>query len=139
MSAASELIQAVEENGGHIRVEDGCLVIAPGEAAAPVMQELRQHKPKIIRLLQSRDLPTHDPAEWRPPFARWLDAACFRSPRWFTNAAHLHSAFCDWETARGEVPCRPDTFERLLEEWDFLIGEVDGVVLVFGLALREDL
>ena len=41
MSTALELIRAVEANGGLIRVEDGWLVIAPEDAAAPVMEELR--------------------------------------------------------------------------------------------------
>jgi len=31
MSTALELIQIVEANGGHLRVEDGWLVIAPGK------------------------------------------------------------------------------------------------------------
>jgi len=47
MSAALELIRAVEANGGRIRVEDGWLVIAPEDAAAPVMEELRQPRPKL--------------------------------------------------------------------------------------------
>jgi hypothetical protein len=84
------------------------------------------------------ELPPADPEEWRKPFVQWLDSACVRSPRWFTNVAHLHNAFCDWEIAQGEVPCRPETFDHLLKESDFLIGEVEEVVLVSGLALRED-
>jgi hypothetical protein len=54
MSAALELIQIVEANGGQLRVEDGWLVIAPGDAAEPVIEELRQHKPEIIELLAQR-------------------------------------------------------------------------------------
>jgi hypothetical protein len=52
--------------------------------------------------------------------------------------AARHNAFCDWEIARGEVPCNPDTFERLLEELGLLMGKVDGTVLVSGLTFRDD-
>jgi hypothetical protein len=54
MSSALELIQRVEANGGHLRVEDGWLVIAPGEAAAPVMEELREHKAELLAELARR-------------------------------------------------------------------------------------
>jgi hypothetical protein len=43
-----------------------------------------------------------------------------------------------WEVQRGGVPSTRDTFERLLTERGFLIGEVAGVVLVSGLIFRED-
>ncbi len=138
MSAALELIRAVEANGGQIRVEDGWLVIAPEDAAAPVMEALRQHKAEIIRLLESASIPPDDPAEWREPFAKWLDSACVRNPRCFGGVACLHIAFCEWEAGRGGVPCNRETFERLLTERGFLVGEVAGVVLVSGLTFRED-
>jgi hypothetical protein len=54
MSSALGLIRAVEANGGRLRVEDGWLVIAPGDAAEPVMGELRQYKAEIIDLLAQR-------------------------------------------------------------------------------------
>ena len=54
MNAALELVRAVEANGGRLRVEDGWLVIAPGNAAGPVIEELRQHKAEIIDLLAQR-------------------------------------------------------------------------------------
>jgi hypothetical protein len=54
MSAALELIRTVEANGGHLRVDGECLVIAPGEAAAPVIDELRQHKAELIVELARR-------------------------------------------------------------------------------------
>jgi hypothetical protein len=138
MSAAVELIQTVKANGGQIRVEDGWLVVAPEEAAAPMIEELRQHKAEIISLLDSASIPPHDPAEWQEPFVRWLDSACVLSPRCFGGVACLHIAFCEWESGRGEVPCTRDTFERLLRELGFLVGEVAGLVLVSGLILRED-
>ena len=51
---ALDLIQIVEANGGRLRVDGEYLVIAPGEAAAPVMEELRQRKTEIIELLAER-------------------------------------------------------------------------------------
>ena len=81
----------------------------------------------------------HDPTEWREPFTRWLKCACERSLRCFGGVACLHIAFCEWKSGRGGVPCNRETFERLLTELGFLIGEVSGVVLVSGLILREDL
>lgn len=48
MSAALELIRAVEANGGRFLVDGEYLVIAPGEAAAPVIDKLRQHKAELI-------------------------------------------------------------------------------------------
>jgi hypothetical protein len=138
MSAALELIRAVEANGGRIRVEDGWLVIAPEDAAAPVMEELRQHKAEIIGLLESASIPPDDPAEWRKPFAKWLNSACVCNPRCFGGVGCLHIAFCEWEAGRDGVPCNRDTFELLLKELGFLMGEVAGVVLVSGLTFRED-
>lgn len=138
MNAAFELIRAVEANGGRLRVEDGWLVIAPEDAAAPLMEELRQHKAEIIGLLESASTPPDDPAEWRKPFAKWLDSACVRNSRCFGGVACLHIAFCEWEAGRGGVPCNRDTFELLLKQLGFLMGEVGGVVLVSGLTFRED-
>lgn len=120
-----------------------CLKL-PSETAPHSYRERKETVPASPDLRATTSSPTTSeippdaPDEWREPFIRWLDVACVRSRRWFTNVAHLHNAFGNWEVARGEVPCRPDTFERLLEETDFLIGEVEGVVLVSGLALRED-
>ncbi len=54
MSAALELIRSVEANGGRFRVDGEYLVIAPGEAAAPVMEELREHKAELMAELARR-------------------------------------------------------------------------------------
>ena|ERR1035437_10065825 len=54
MSAALELIRAVEANGGRFRVDGEYLVIAPGEAAASVIDELRQHKAELLAELARR-------------------------------------------------------------------------------------
>jgi hypothetical protein len=52
--------------------------------------------------------------------------------------AALHLAYCEWEIARKGVPCDRETFERLLGELGFLMGEVERTMLVSGLVLRED-
>jgi hypothetical protein len=80
----------------------------------------------------------HDPTEWREPFARWLGFACVISPRCFGGVVCLHIAYSEWEVRQGGVPCTRDTFERLLTERGFLVGEVAGVVLVSGLILKDD-
>jgi hypothetical protein len=54
MSAALELIRTVEANGGRLRVDGKYLVIAPVEAAAPVMEEIRQHKAELMAELARR-------------------------------------------------------------------------------------
>jgi hypothetical protein len=86
----------------------------------------------------SDSAPLHAPAELREPFSRWLDTACVRSPRCFGGVACLRIAFCEWAVLRGGAPCTRDTFERLLKERGFLVGEVSGVIFVSGLTFRED-
>jgi hypothetical protein len=142
MSAALDLIQTVKANGGELRVDDGWLVITPEGAAAPVLEELRQHKAEIVALLQTARTQLDDPPDWladlREPFEQWLKSECVREPRCFGGARPLHLAFCEWETARNEAPCTRDAFERLLTELGFLIGKVNDDLLVSGLAFRND-
>ena len=90
------------------------------------------------RIAEPDSIPPADPAEWREPFVRWLDSACVLSPRCFGGVGCLHIAFCEWESGRGGVPCNRETFELLLTELGFLVGEVAGMVLVSGLTFRED-
>jgi hypothetical protein len=80
----------------------------------------------------------HHSVKWRKPFSRWLDSVCVRSPRCFGGVARLHIAFCEWAVRQGGPPCTRETFEWLLTERGFLVGEVSGVVLVSGLTFRED-
>jgi hypothetical protein len=132
MSAALELIETVRANGGRLRIERNSLVIAPDTAALPILADLRQHKSEIIQLLRD------DPAERRKPFVRWIDSACALHPRVFGGVSALHRYFCEWELAQGGVPCTRETFLCLLHELGFLTGEIEGVTLVSGLALRVD-
>jgi hypothetical protein len=139
MNTALDLIRTVEAKGGQLRVEDGWLVIAPDSAALPIVDELRQHKREIIRLLESRPaLPAHDPEAWRAPFVDWLDSQCALHQRAFGGLVCLHLAFCEWEQARGGVPCTRETFAALLEELGFLVGEIEETLLVSGLILKDD-
>ncbi len=85
------------------------------------------------------DHPPDTADAWREDFARWLDSACVCLPRCFGGVSRLHRAFCKWEVQRGGAPSTRDTFEKLLTERGFLIGEVAGHALVSGLIFREDL
>ncbi len=138
MNCAAELIRAVEANGGRFRVEDGWLVISPEHAAAPLLEDLRRHKEEIIGLLKATDVPCEDFETWRSDFGRWLDSSCSRLPRWFSGVSVLHLNFCEWEIIRSGVPCRRDTFVRLIEDFGFRVGEVEKTLLVSGLALKSD-
>ena len=139
MSTALELIKMVKANGGRMRVEGESLVIAPDSAALQIIDELREHKREIIRLLEDfQAIPAHDPEAWRAPFVEWLDSQCALHQRAFGGLVSLHLAFCEWEQARGGVPCTPDTFAALLAELGFLMAEVAGTVLVSGLILIDD-
>jgi hypothetical protein len=139
MSVALDLIETVRANGGKMRVEGDSLVIAPDSAALPIVEELRQYKREIIRLLESRPaVPAHDPEAWRAPFTEWLHSACTFHPRAFAGVRALHIAYCEWEIDRRGVPCSRETFETLLQELGFLMGEVERTLLVSGLIFRDD-
>src|SRR5271165_4521476 len=61
------------------------------------------------RFKLSDSIPSQDPAQWREPFVRWLDAACVVSPRCFGGFGCLHIAFCEWDAGRGGLPCSRET------------------------------
>ena len=84
------------------------------------------------------DRPTDDPEAWREDALRFIAAKCSYHPRWFGGVKVMHRVFCDWQIARNEVPCSLDTFTRLLGNLGLFVGEIDGVTLVSGLALEED-
>ena len=139
MSTALELIQTVRANGGRMRVDGDSLVIAPDSAALPIVDELRQRKEEIIRLLENRPaFPAADPEEWRAPFDEWLNSDCALHPRAFGGVTALHLAYCEWESTRNGVPCSRETFAALLAETGFLMGEIEGTLLVSGLIFKGD-
>ena len=51
---AADLIKAVEELGGSLRVDGEWLVIKPKVATPEMRAELRRHKPEIIAILRAR-------------------------------------------------------------------------------------
>jgi hypothetical protein len=81
---------------------------------------------------------TYDPAEWRAPFVQWVTSACTYHPRVFGSVSKLHLAFCEWEITNGGVPCTRETLVCLLQELEFLVGEINGVLLVSGLTFLDD-
>lgn len=54
LNSVPELIRAVESAGGRFMVDGGRLGIVPATAAAPVMEELRQHKAELLAELARR-------------------------------------------------------------------------------------
>jgi hypothetical protein len=51
---AKELVQAVEADGGHIRVDGSDLVITPRSVAAPLRAQLIEHKQEMVGFLSVR-------------------------------------------------------------------------------------
>jgi hypothetical protein len=132
MSAALELIRAVKARGGQIRIDCGDIVIAPKEAAMPILEELRTHKAEILALLQPR---ADDPESWRAPFVEWIDANCVPFERASSGLVVLHRLYL----AQAAQPCTRDVFRAMLAELCFPIREVGGTELVDGLILKDDL
>jgi hypothetical protein len=140
MSPALELIRKVEEAGGRFRVEDNYLVVAPKDAIAHLLGDLRKHVEEVIHLLQSsvsRPVPPIDIEEWREPFAEWLDSRCAVHPRCSARLNSLFTSYSEWEIHHLEVPVvpTPEIFVQLLAEHGFSMVEACGTVLVRGLAL----
>ncbi len=136
MSAALDLIRKVEANGGHLRVDGEYRVIAPGEAAAPVMEELREHKAEIIGLLQSQpDLPAITPID--DGWGLWLLERCVYRDRWWGGAGALCLDLARWRADHGQpVPASRRAFVTALQTEGFQVTS-DG--LVYGLVLKADL
>ncbi len=136
MSAAFDLIRAVEANGGHIRVDGEYLVIAPGDAAEPVIEELRQHKAEIIGLLQNRlDSPVEGTQDVGSGL--WLLERCVYRDRWRGGTSALYVDLVRWCVDHGRpVPASRAAFVMELQAEGFQVTS-DG--LVYGLTLRDDL
>ena len=137
MSAALKLIQRIESSGGQIRVEDGCLVIAPATAAEPVIEELRQHKTELIALLQSRTEQEEDSAPGSDALGLWMLARCVYRDRCFGGVGALYLDLARWCAEQGRpMPASRRAFAVELQTEGFVLT-ADG--LVYGLMLREDL
>jgi hypothetical protein len=136
MSAALDLIRKVEANGGHLRVDGEYLVIAPGEAAAPVMEELRERKAEIIGLLQSRpDWPLGSPLD--DGWGLWLLEQCAFRDRCWGGSGALYFDLARWCAEHGQLaPASWRAFVTSLQTQGIQVTS-DG--LVFGLILKVDL
>jgi hypothetical protein len=114
MNRALELIRTVEANGGQFRVEEGFLVIAPQEAAALVIGELRQHKSEIIDLLQNRSDSQVEGA-LDGGWGLWLLERCVYCDRWWFGAGALYLDLARWRADHGlSVPASRRAFVMAL-------------------------
>ena len=140
---AMELIEAVEARGGQIMAKGENLVVNPREAGLPLVEELRVHKPAILAALQARHVITSHSEEisislaLHSAFVRWESERCvfWRGLGGASGIARLQVSFCEWAVAHEALPCTRRTFERLLADTGFAIG--DGIV--WGLMLRDEI
>lgn len=131
MSRAAELIRGIESIGGEIWVEGEELVIRPGEAAMPVLEELREYKHEVIALLLSR---TADPVD-DPLAGEWMLERCTYVDRWWGGIGALYLSLARWLAERGRpVPASRLAFVTALQREGFQVN--DG--LVYGLVLKSD-
>ena len=133
MSRAAELIEEIESIGGEIWVEGTELVISPGDAAMPVLEELREHKPEIIALLQSRTSDRNDDLL----SGEWMLEHCAYDDRCWSGVSVLFFSLAQWRVERGQpIPISRQAFVASLLDEGFRVTS-DG--LVSGLILRTDL
>jgi hypothetical protein len=135
-ASAFELIRAVEANGGQLRVDGGYLVIAPGRAAALVMEGLRERKPEIVALLQSRTEQETEPAPDSDALGLWMLARCVYRDRCWDGLGALHLNHARWCADCGRpVPASRRAFVAAIQAQGF---EVTADGFVYGLILAED-
>ena len=137
MNSAMELIQRIEANGGRFLIEGEELVIRPGDAAMPLMKELRARKAEIIALLRTR---TEQEAESAPESdalpGEWLLENCLFLDRWWGGTGSLYLDAAHWCAAhRHPAPVSRQAFIAALRGEGFQVGS-DG--LVAGLVLKAD-
>jgi hypothetical protein len=137
MSTAEELVSIIEANGGRFLIEGEELVIRPGDAAMPLVEELRTHKAEIIALLQSRIEQETESAPDDPLPGEWLLERCVYRDRCFGGVGTLYLDLARWSAAhRQPAPESRKAFTAALQAEGFAVT-ADGVVA--GLLLREDL
>ena len=113
------------------------IVISPKDES-PKPASVSPDPGALGRITAAGDIPIDDPAEWREPFARWMNSDCVSDPRCSSGVGCLHIAFCEWAITQNDVPCKRFPFECMLRESGFPIDEISGEVMVFGLILRGD-
>jgi hypothetical protein len=137
MSAAAELVSIIEANGGRFLIEGGELVIRPGDAAMPLVEELRTHKAEIVALLQSRTGQETESAPDDPLPGEWLLERCVYRDRCFGGVGALYLDLSRWCADHGQTaPESRRAFAAELQVEGFAVT-TDG--LVYGLMLGEDL
>jgi hypothetical protein len=52
---------------------------------------------------------------------------------------HSTARSAGWDLAHDGVGCDRQTFIRILEELEFMVGDVEGTTLVSGIVFRSDL
>jgi hypothetical protein len=101
MSTATELVLTVEALGGRFLVDGAELVIRPGDAAMPLLKELRANKLAIIAFLQSRTEQQPDPDNDGLGLCL-LDRCLFRDHSW-SGVAPLHLDRSRWCAEHGRA------------------------------------
>jgi hypothetical protein len=144
MSAALALIGTVRANGGQIRAEDGYLVVSPEAVAVPMLEELRLHKPEIIRILEEQQIAVApwsmadvEPMAWAEDIAAWALERC-ASRENYEDSGGIGALLLDcaeWCIAHNTVPPTRAVLVELLRRAGFEIR--DG--LVSNLILKSDL
>jgi len=136
MSTALELIRAIEANGGRMRVENDYLVIAPEDAAKPILDDLRRHKAEIIDLLRNRSI---SPAAtlMDEGWEIWLQERCVYRDRWWFGTGALYRDLTGWCAARGKPS--PESWQAFVSELRTEGFQTTSDGLVYGLILKVDL
>ena len=133
MSVAADLVMTVGANGGQFLIDGEQLGVHPGDAATPLLEQLRANKAAIIALVQRG---TAKPEHEVHKLELWLlDRCVFRDRSW-TPIAVLHLDRLRWRagprSARG--PSRL-VFMDALRAQGFTVTP-DG--LCSGLLLKKD-
>jgi hypothetical protein len=104
---ATELVLIVEANGGQFVIDGEELVIRPGDAAMPVLEQLRAHKQAIVALLRSRTQPQagHPEQDSEALLSEWMLERCaYRDHSW-TLIAALQLDHARWCEDHGRPVC----------------------------------
>jgi|GEM_PF-2201196 len=136
MNEAEELMRIVEQRGGRLTIEGEKLVIEPEEAALPLVDSLRTHKPQIVALLQCRIEQETESALDDPLPGEWLLERCVYRDRCFGGVGALYLDLARWCADHGQTaPESRRAFTATLQAEGFAVT-TDG--LVYGLILGED-
>jgi hypothetical protein len=134
LSAASKLIEQVEESGGRFAVDGDRLWIGPSRTARPLLEQVALHKMEIIGLLdrrsnpQPKDLIAHvslpEAAQGveRDPYGLglWLMARYEEGPVCIADVRRLLIDFCLWRKA-VDLPFPTPRGFGLLQEAGYVV------------------